>query len=212
MDQLCFIFEDFDANDCDILKKRSSKVTEVDVLSSTGGVSKLLKKNARNKVDGDDIDEEDENKLLSLTDMQKIMLLNKPHIEDELTLECVLNVLDGIIELHNAMIIFTTNHLEQIDPAFTRSGRIDFHQEFTFATVNTIKEMLYKIRKIDVSNVKYKKYFDKMKDYVISPADVQNICFKYKNENAVEILNDIIAICDEKIKNNNLICKKGLNI
>ena len=40
-----------------------------------------------------------------------------------------------------------------------------------------------------------------MKDYVISPADVQNICFKYKNENAVEILNDIIAICDEKIKN-----------
>jgi len=25
-------------------------------------------------------------------------------------------------------------------------------------------------------------------------------------------LNDIIAICDEKIKNNNLICKKGLNI
>jgi len=201
MDQLCFIFEDFDANDCDILKKRSSKVTEVDVLSSTGGVSKLLKKNARNKVDGDDIDEEDENKLLSLTDMQKIMLLNKPHIEDELTLECVLNVLDGIIELHNAMIIFTTNHLEQIDPAFTRSGRIDFHVEFTLATVSTIKEMLQKIRKIDVTNSKYKKYFDKMKDYVISPADVQNICFRYKNENAVEILNDIIAICDEKIKN-----------
>ena len=201
MDQLCFIFEDFDANDCDILKKRSSKVTEEDVLSSTGGVSKLLKKNARNKLDDDGIDEEGENKLLSLTDMQKIMLLNKPQIEDELTLECVLNVLDGIIELHNAMIIFTTNHLEQIDPAFTRSGRIDFHQEFTLATVNTIKEMLQKIRKIDVSNVKYKKYFDKMKDYVISPADVQNICFKYKNENAVEILNDIIAICDEKIKN-----------
>jgi hypothetical protein len=212
MDQLCFIFEDFDANDCDILKKRSSKVTGVDVLSSTGGVSKLLKKNARNKVDDDGIDEEDENKLVSLTDMQKIMLLNKPQIEDELTLECVLNVLDGIIELHNAMIIFTTNHLEQIDPAFTRSGRIDFHLEFTLATVNTIKEMLYKIRKIDVSNVKYKKYFDKMKDYVISPADVQNICFKYKNENVTEILNDIIAICDEKIKNNNLICKKGLNI
>ena len=212
MDQLCFIFEDFDANDCDILKKRSSKVTEVDVLSSTGGVSKLLKKNARNKVDGDDIDEEDENKLLSLTDMQKIMLLNKPQIEDELTLECVLNVLDGIIELHNAMIIFTTNHLEQIDPAFTRSGRVDFHVEFTLATVSTIKEMLQKIRKIDVTNSKYKKYFDKMKDYAISPADVQNICFKYKNENAVEILNDIIAICDDKIKNNNLICKKGLNI
>jgi ATP-dependent 26S proteasome regulatory subunit len=106
------------------------------------------------------------------------------------------------------MIIFTTNHLENIDPAFTRSGRIDFHLEFTLATVSTIKEMLQTIRKIEVTNAKYKKYFDKMKDYVISPADVQNICFKYTNENALEILNDIIAICDEKIKNNNLICKR----
>ena len=212
MDQLCFIFEDFDANECDILKKRTSTVGGLDVLSSGGNVTKLLKKNMKNKLDEDYVDEEEENKSARLTDLEKIMLINKSHIEDELTLECVLNVLDGIIELHNAMIIFTTNHLENIDPAFTRSGRIDFHLEFTLATVGTIKEMLQKIRKIDVTNTKYKKYFDKMKDYVISPADVQNICFKHKNENAVEILNDIIAICDEKIKNNNLICKKGLNI
>jgi hypothetical protein len=60
--------------------------------------------------------------------------------------------------------------------------------------------MLQKIRKIDVENAKYKKYFDKMKDYVISPADVQNICFKYKNENVIEILNDIIALCNENKK------------
>ena len=198
MDQLCFIFEDFDANDCDILKKRSSKVDGSNVLSS-GGVTKLLKNNPKNKLD-DDIDEECENKSNSLTDLEKLMLLNKSHIEDELTLECVLNVLDGIIELHNVMIIFTTNHLEEIDPAFTRSGRIDFHLEFTLATVNIIKEMLQTIRKIDVANTKYKKYFDKMRDYVISPADVQNICFKYKNENVIEILNDIIALCNENKK------------
>ena len=197
MDQLCFIFEDFDANCSDILKKRSSKVDGLNVLSSGGGVTKLLKNNSKNKLDED---EECENKSDLLTDMQKIMLLNKSHIEDELTLECVLNVLDGIIELHNVMIIFTTNHLEQIDPAFTRSGRIDFHLEFTLATVNIIKEMLQTIRKIDVANTKYKKYFDKMMDYVISPADVQNICFKYKDENAIEILNDILALCNENKK------------
>lgn len=199
MDQLCFIFEDFDANDCDILKKRLSKVDGSNVLSSGGVVTKLLKKNSKNKLD-DDIDEECENKSTPLIDLEKLILLNKSHIEDELTLECVLNVLDGIIELHNVMIIFTTNHLEQINPAFTRSGRIDFHLEFTLATVNIIKEMLQTIRKIDVANAKYKKYFDKMLDYVISPADVQNICFKYKNENVTEILNDIIALCNKKLK------------
>jgi SpoVK/Ycf46/Vps4 family AAA+-type ATPase len=200
MDQLCFIFEDFDANGSDILKKRSSKVNGVDLLSSRS-VTKLLKKNARSKLDEDDADEEHENTSTPLTDMEKLMLLNTTPIEDELTLECVLNVLDGIIELHNAMIIFTTNHLEQIDPAFTRSGRIDFHQEFKLASVNIIKEMLQTIRKLDVTNAKYKKYFDKMKDYVISPADVQNICFKYNNENATEILNDIIGLCNKKIPN-----------
>jgi SpoVK/Ycf46/Vps4 family AAA+-type ATPase len=200
MDQLCFIFEDFDANGSDILKKRTSKVNGVDVLSPNGYMTKLLKKNVKNKLDEDD-DEEDDNKSEPLTELEKLMLLNKSHIEDELTLECVLNVLDGIIELHNAMIIFTTNHLEQIDPAFTRSGRIDFHQEFKLASVNIIKEMLQTIRKIDVANAKYKKYFDKMRDYVISPADVQNMCFKYKNENVTEILNDIVGLCNKKILN-----------
>ena len=71
------------------------------------------------------------------------MTLFDKKVEDELTLECVLNVLDGIIELHNAMIIFTTNHLEHIDPAFTRSGRIDFHHEFKLASIHIIKEMLH---------------------------------------------------------------------
>lgn len=209
MDQLCFIFEDFDANGSDILKNRSSKVSTItDILSTDKSIVKLLKKIESEEDESGEDENEDDIKVKTTRGIEKF-LLNKTPIEDELTLECVLNVLDGIIELHNAMIIFTTNHLEHIDPAFTRSGRIDFHQEFTLATVNIIKEMLQKIRKIDVTNVKYKNYFSKMKDYVISPADVQNICFKYKNENVIEILNDIIALCNKK---NNLNCKKGLNI
>ena len=120
-------------------------------------------------------------------------------MEDELTLECVLNVLDGIIELHNTMIIFTTNHLEHIDPAFTRSGRIDFQHEFKLASINIIKEMLHKIRNIDCDKPEYNHYFANMMDYIISPADIQNICFKYKNEEVTEILTDIVSACKNKI-------------
>ena len=127
------------------------------------------------------------------------MTLFDKKMEDELTLECVLNVLDGIIELHNTMIIFTTNHLEHIDPAFTRSGRIDFQHEFKLASINIIKEMLHKIRNIDCENPEYNDYFANMTDYVISPADIQNICFKYTNEEVTEILTDIVTACKNKI-------------
>jgi ATP-dependent 26S proteasome regulatory subunit len=100
------------------------------------------------------------------------------------------------------MIIFTTNHLEHIDPAFTRSGRIDFHHEFKLASVNIIKEMLHKIRNIDCENPEYNKYFANMTDYVISPADIQNICFKYTNADVTEILTEIVTACKNKNKIN----------
>lgn len=42
-----------------------------------------------------------------------------------LTISGVLNVLDGVVPLDNCILFFTTNHLEMIDPAVTRKGRID---------------------------------------------------------------------------------------
>ena len=109
-----------------------------------------------------------------------------------------MNVLDGIIELHGAMVIFTTNHLEHIDPAFFRSGRIDYRHEFKLASISIIKEMLGKIRNIDVNNPQYAEYFDKMIDYVLSPADIQTICFKYTENDAEIILNEIVELCKSK--------------
>lgn len=41
----------------------------------------------------------------------------------------LLNMLDGVQEMHGAMIMVTTNHPEKFDPALTRPGRLD---TFTF--------------------------------------------------------------------------------
>jgi SpoVK/Ycf46/Vps4 family AAA+-type ATPase len=45
--------------------------------------------------------------------------------QDRLTLGGVLNVLDGTLELTDAIIVMTTNHLDNLDPALYRPGRVN---------------------------------------------------------------------------------------
>jgi hypothetical protein len=189
LNKLCYIFEDFDANNNGVLKERSQ---DMGVISNHSSYTIV------NDSDTSD-DSHDINKIVKtkLDEVNKLMKITNK-IDDELTLECVLNVLDGIIELHGAMVIFTTNHLEHIDPAFFRSGRIDYRHEFKLATVSIIKEMLGKIRNIDTTNPAYIKYFDKMTDYTLSPADIQTACFKYTKNDAEMILNEIVELCKSK--------------
>lgn len=45
--------------------------------------------------------------------------------EDTITLEYLLNLLDGTLTYDDSIVIITTNHLENLDPALYRPGRID---------------------------------------------------------------------------------------
>lgn len=54
----------------------------------------------------------------------------------------LLNILDGIQENKGRIIIMTTNHIEKIDPAIIRPGRIDINLEFKPATKDIAEEIL----------------------------------------------------------------------
>lgn len=45
--------------------------------------------------------------------------------ETDITLEYMLNLLDGTLTFDDSIVIMTTNHLEYLDPALYRPGRID---------------------------------------------------------------------------------------
>lgn len=51
-------------------------------------------------------------------------------------------ILDGYIYLHASLIFFTTNHIELLDPALIRCGRMDEKYEFGYADENQIKDIL----------------------------------------------------------------------
>ena len=175
---LCFIFEDFDANNNRVLKPRGD--TEL------SDVLKIIKSEDKIQVSSS----------AAMAAMQSVAAASAASCkdDDDLTLDCVLNMLDGIIELHNAMIIFTTNHLEQIDPAFLRPGRIDFKLELTKMTTASMREMVkYKFQLSDDDDA-WSPYFDKFKDGTLTPAELQNICFRYTKTEIISCLDEILRV------------------
>lgn len=104
----------------------------------------------------------------------------KPKDKDktnEITIGQILEVLDGIIECEDRLCIFTTNHIEKIDKALLRPGRIDMIIEFK------------KLRRCDIQNL-YKLWFNRdipekdlknIKDYCITQADFGKLCFENMN-------------------------------
>jgi len=188
--ELCFIFEDFDANKDEVLKKRSD----------TPGQSQVIKdlqdyENPPTSIE-DVIKKSNDSQLKTVQDM--LQTITKSN-SDDLTLECVLNTIDGIVELHDAMYIFTTNmDIDKLDKAFIRPGRIDYMLELKRATVNVIREMVsYKYRHANIDISKYEEYFKCMRDDKISPAEVQKTYLKYSPENIEECLKELVTLTNQ---------------
>ncbi len=105
-------------------------------------------------------------------------------LRPKLTTGEVLEVLDGITESEDRIIIFTTNHPDKIDKAFLRPGRIDVSINFK------------KLRRKDINNL-YKLWFNKpinektlnkIKDYSFSQAEFGKLCFENNAETVLQKL------------------------
>ena len=88
---------------------------------------------------------------------------------DEITLSFLLNLFDGIMETPGRIMIMTSNHPEQLDPALIRSGRVDIKLNVG----NCTKEMIYEM---------FQFYYEKKDldfefeyDNELTPADVASI-------------------------------------
>lgn len=190
--ELCFIFEDFDANKDEVLKKRTDTVT-----LGQEQITKELQdyENPPNAIE-EIVKKSNDNQLKTVQDM--LQTITKSNT-DELTLECVLNTIDGIVELHDAMYIFTTNmDIEKLDKAFIRPGRIDYMLELKRASGAIIREMVeYKYRHANIDMSKYVQYFKCMRDYKITPAEVQKTYLKYGPEDIEECLKELVDLTNK---------------
>ena len=138
-----YIFEDVDCL-CDVVKERDN-IDDPDINKNNIELSLLLKLTS------------DSNK-------------TSHNPEDELTLSCLLNIFDGILETPGRIIILTSNFPDKIDKALIRPGRIDINIELKRASHNIAKDMLESFYGIQLPQN------NNIKDYQFTPAEIMNIC------------------------------------
>ncbi|KAF9776209.1 hypothetical protein IL306_005643 [Fusarium sp. DS 682] len=62
-------------------------------------------------------------------------------MREPISLSGLLNVIDGVGAQEGRVLVMTSNHTENIDPALLRPGRVDFNVEFGLASSETITQL-----------------------------------------------------------------------
>jgi SpoVK/Ycf46/Vps4 family AAA+-type ATPase len=92
-----------------------------------------------------------------------------------LTLDDILNLWDGIRETPGRIMVITSNHYQDLDPALIRPGRIDVTLELSHTSREIIKEMYTHLFEDKIDSEK----LNLINENFYSPAEIINI---YMNE------------------------------
>ena len=143
----------------------------------------------------EDIDCHENDIVLERKDMLPKMMDIDPIKEDDaainekLSLSCLLNILDGILETPGRIIIMTTNYPKLLDKALIRPGRIDLICEFTKCTNEMIIEFIESFHDIKLNNTEITKILS-LESYKYTPAEMTKILFENfdSSEKAIEYI------------------------
>lgn len=112
------------------------------------------------------------NSILVIEDIDSVFTKREDGSDDiKFSFSTLLNCLDGVFSVEDIIVIFTTNHIEKLDKALIRSGRIDFKMEFELPTKKYVNKYLEKF---------YKKELDVGEDYKenLPMVDIQDACIR----------------------------------
>ncbi|KAL8262425.1 hypothetical protein R6Q59_023774 [Mikania micrantha] len=113
----------------------------------------------------------------------------------EVTLSGLLNFIDGLWSACGSerLIVFTTNHLEKLDPALIRRGRMDKHIEMSYCCFETFKVLAKNY--LDLESHELFETIDRMLgETEMTPAD------SYEDDAGVCLKKLIMSLEDEKEK------------
>ena len=118
-----------------------------------------------------------------------IINAEKKRVEEHpnrLTLNKLLNLLDGIVENKGGMYIFTTNHPEKLDKAFIRPGRVDLICNLSECDRDEVCEIVKNIGDYEIKDI------DKIPDKKWTPAEIIQKLFEHMH-NPEQALAELIT-------------------
>lgn len=175
-DKKIIVFEDIDCIG-DIVLDREKRKKKNSGSNTVGKKLNLEEMTMTSKVNIGDLIE-------TINDMDEDARKNWQHTtgtkvsdEEPITLDDILGLWDGIRETPGRIMILSSNHYDDLDPALKRPGRIDITLELSFASRQVISDMYKHLFKPLVMS---EEDLDKIQDKFYSPAEIINI---YMNEN-----------------------------
>lgn len=101
-----------------------------------------------------------------------------PAQQQGITLSGLLNALDGVMAKEGRVLLMTTNHIDQLDPALIRPGRIDLQLSFGLADKEQAKRLF--ARFFDDSGLLDE--IERRYETPRSPAEIQEICLRHHSD------------------------------
>lgn len=143
------------------------------------GINKNINKKNNRKQNSTSKDQAVELKnLLERMESGQNVVMSPALQEDEpITLDEILNLLDGIRETPGRIIVMSSNHYDKLDPALVRPGRIDITMEMKKANHKVISDIYYNLCNKTIDN----KQLQKLKPYRYSPAEIVNMFTEEQN-------------------------------
>jgi ATP-dependent 26S proteasome regulatory subunit len=190
IDQRIYLFEDLDADDTDILLDRS----EMPGFDEKFTNPLSLHENSTTQSNSSSISNP-----CGFKDFKDLYQSREEKEKEEfssekLTLSCLLNLLDGVLEAPGRIVVMTTNYIEKLDSALIRPGRIDLICEFKKCTNNSIIEFIEMFYDVEL-NDECKNELLQLDEYKITPAEMTKLMFEnFEDYNA----------CLKKLKSMNM--------
>ena len=66
----------------------------------------------------------------------------------------MLNITDGLLASDGTICLFTTNHIERLDPAFLRAGRMNKIVEYKYMSSSTAQKMIHSYFNVEIDDLK----------------------------------------------------------
>lgn len=101
----------------------------------------------------------------------------------QVTFSGLLNTLDGVASSEERLVFMTTNHLDRLDPALIRPGRVDVKQEIGLASKSQLRKM-YRRFYPDQTSARAEDFADKVEELGQrkSIAQIQGHFMLFKND------------------------------